>query len=151
MQSGVCMSDETGIVLRSVFVDTGEEVAEFTGSDFGNQPEWTKEDLEGQGIIFRGLSTEIYKPEGSSFPPARSVLYNLVTDDRDTEPWGMFFSDEGNDSPKTSTIIKQVRSEFRKNGGRPFLATIVNVQSEAHKGQSYWKLAKYVRNATPLP
>jgi hypothetical protein len=151
------MSDETSLVpLRSVYTESGEEVAEYVGSEFGNQPEWSKEDLEGQGIIFRGLSAETFHPEGSTFPPARSVLYNLVSDERDTDPWGMFYSDygllpDGKEDPRNSTIIKQVRSEFRKNGGRPFLATIQQVQSEAHKGQSYWKLAKYVRNATPLP
>lgn len=134
--------------VRTVYLDTGEEVAEFTGGDFGNQPDWDKDQLLGKGIVIRGLSTEVFEQE--PFPPARSVLYNAIdTDDADTDPWGMFFSDCGDTDTRTSTVIKQIRSEFRKNGGKPFLATLEKVSSESHKGQTYYKLVRYIRNATP--
>lgn len=139
------------VPVRTVYLNTGEEIAEFSGSDFGNQPDWDKSFLVGKGIIIRGLSTEIFHPEGSAFPPARSVLYNLLDEDRDTEPWGMFYSDCGDADPRTSPVIKNVRSELRKNGNRPFLCSLEEVQSDAHKGQSYYKLVRFVRNVTPAP
>ena len=140
---------------KAVYLDTGEEVLEYSGSDFGNQPEWSKEFLAGKGLIIRGLSMDTYQLEGSTMAPARSVLYNLLEDDPNpTEPWGMFFSDlgldeQGKEKRETSPVIKQVRSEFKRNGGRPFIVTIHNKDSEAHKGQDYWSLARYVRNVTP--
>jgi len=121
---------------------TGEEVAEFVESSFGVQPEWSKEDLVGQMLIIRGLSDETWQQIGSNFPPARSILYSVDTDQPGDESWGMMFSDN-------SPIIEQVRRQFRRNGGKPFVATLQSRDSEAHKGQTYWILTKYVENVTP--
>lgn len=138
--------------VRTVFLDTGEEVVEFVGSEFGNQPDWDKSYLQGRGIIIRGLSTETFAPEGSTFAPARSVLYNLIDDDpQPDEVWGMFFTDCGDEDSRTSPFIRNVRKEFKRNGGRPFIADMAYVQSEAHKGQGYWNLKRYIRNVTPDP
>jgi len=142
--------------VKEVYLDTGELVTEYSGSEYGNQPTWTKEELVGQGIVIRGLSLETFQQEGSSYPPARSVLYTLITEDLDTDPWGMFFTDYGLDNQgkeqlRTSTIIKQIRAEFRRNGNRPFLADIEMIPSESHKGQSYWKLKRFVRSANLEP
>jgi hypothetical protein len=139
---------------RSVFLDDGREFADFSGSDYGEQPEWEKEEILGQGIIIRGLSDATFEPEGSNMGPARSVLYNLITDDPDAEPWGMFFTDwgvtaSGKEDQRNSTVIKQVRAAMARNGGRAFLAQMEKETSETHKGQTYYKLVKYVRNVTP--
>jgi hypothetical protein len=123
---------------KSVFLDTGEQVYEYFGSDFGIQPDWSKEELEGQGLIIRGLSEETFK--GDFDIPARSVLYNVIDDPEGTEPWGMFFS-EG------SPVIQQVQRQLAK-GRVPFIATIRSKKSESHKGQSYWTLERWVRNVT---
>lgn len=151
----------SGQAIRTVFLPDGEEIAEYSGSDFGNQPEWSKMALVGGGLIIRGLSSETFHQEGSTFPPARSVLYNIVeahfgdevyTDPPGTEPWGMFFS-EGNAVTKRSTILDQIESEFRKNGGRPFLTSIAWVETQAATknapARGYYKLGRYIRNATP--
>ena len=140
---------------KAIYLATGEEVLEYSGSDYGNQPEWSKEFLQGKGLIIRGLSEDTYQADGSTMYPARSVLYNLLEEDPNpSEPWGMFFSDLGLDSDgkekrETSTVVKQVRSELRRNGGRPFIVTIQYKDSEAHKGQGYWTLQRFVRNVTP--
>jgi hypothetical protein len=140
---------------KAMYLESGEEILEYSGSDFGTQPEWSKEFLAGKGIIIRGLSEETYHPDGTAMLPARSVLYNLLEGDPNpTEPWGMFFSDlgldaQGKEQRDTSTVIKQVRSELRRNGGRPFLVTMEYKDSEAHKGQGYWTLKRFVRNVTP--
>ena len=135
--------------IRTVYTDSGEEVVEYIGAEFGNQPEWSKKELIGQGLVFRGLSDDTFHPEDSTFPPARSVLYNLVTEEATEEPWGMFYSDLGDQDRRTSVLIKQVRKEFRRNGNRPFIATLEYVNSEVHKGQGYYKLARYIRNVNP--
>ena len=138
--------------VRTVFLPTGEEVVEYTGSEFGNQPEWAKEFLPGKGIIIRGLSDDTFHPEGSAFAPARSVLYNLMENDpQPDEPWGMFFTDCGDEDPRTSPFIRNVRKELRRNGGRPFLTDVEYIDSQAHKGQGYWNLKRFVRNVTPEP
>lgn len=157
--------------VRSVFLDTGEEVAEYTGSDFGNQSEdWDKRNLIGAGLIIRGVSSETFHEDGSTYPPARSVLYNVVhlkmgdveyADDAGIDPWGMFFTDQteephdwgtAREAKGTSTLLKQVRTEFKKNGGRPFLATIEWVVTVPAKGnaaeQGYYKLAKWTRKVS---
>lgn len=142
--------------VRTVFLDTGEEVAEYGGSPFGLQPEWDKKDIIGAGLIFRSLSTETFHQEGSAFPPARSILYNVVDanirgtpykDERDQEPWGMLFSDCGDEDSRTSTIITQVRQEFRRNGGRPFLTSIDYV--DKGNGMGYYTLKRYMRVVSP--
>jgi hypothetical protein len=151
----------SGQSIRTVFLPDGTEVAEYSGSDFGNQPDWDKRVLVGAGLVIRGLSTETFHQDGSAFPPARSVLYNVVdvmfgdegryTDPPETEAWGMFFS-EGNAQTKRSIILDQIESEFRKNGNRPFLTSIAWVETQpATKNapaRGYYKLARYVRNAT---
>lgn len=151
-------------IERTVFnPETGEELADFSGSDFGNQPEWDKRDLIGKGIIVRGLSEEVFAPEGSTYPPARSLLYNLMTDPTDSDAWGMFFTDkttdrqitDGKENPDTSVVIKQARKALRKNGGRSFPATLEWVETaEATKNapaRGYYTLKRYVHNAGPLP
>lgn len=147
--------------IRTVFLETGEEIAEFSGSDFGMQPEWDKREIVGQGLIIRGLSESTFSPEGSAFPPARSVLYNLITDSQDTEPWGMFFTDkttdrqilDGKENPDTSVVIKQIRQQFRKNGGRAFLITLDYVENvpatKNMPARGYYTLKKYVKNVLP--
>lgn len=151
----------TGQSIHTVYLPDGTEVAEYSGSDFGNQPEWDKRVLVGAGLVIMGLSSDTFHQDGSSFPPARSVLYNVIqasfgdevySDPPGTEPWGMFFS-EGNSTTKRSIILDQIESEFRKNGNRPFLTSIAWVETQpATKNapaRGYYKLARYVRNATP--
>jgi len=141
--------------VRTTYLASGEEVVEYTGSDFGNEPEWSKEFLVGKGIIVRGLSQELFHPEGSTMGPARSVLYNLVEGDpQPDEPWGMFFSDygldnDGKEKRETSTVIKQVRSELRRNGGRPFITDMIYVETDEKAGRGYWTLKRFVRNVNP--
>jgi hypothetical protein len=151
-ESGVCgVTDDYRLPEpKTVFLSTGEEAYDFAGSDFGNEPEWTKEELVGRGIIIRGLSEDLFEPEGSSFPPARSVLYNLLEEDPNpSEPWGMFFSDKGDNDKATSVVIQQVRKQIRR-GRLPFVATLTKHESTTFKGQSYYSLEKYVPNATPV-
>lgn len=141
--------------INTLFTSGGEEIVEYTGSDFGNEPDWDKTFLVDKGIIIRGLSEEQFKQDGSAFPPARSVLYNLLEDDpQPEEAWGMFFTDygiqeDGKEHKDTSTVIKQVRHEFKRNGGRPFLTTIEYVVTDAKANRGYWTLKRFVRNATP--
>lgn len=125
---------------KEVFLETGEQVYDFAESDFGNQPPVSKEDMLGKPIIVRGLSTETF--DGGYGALGRSMRWNSLDEDApDDEPWGFFFSDD-------STIIQQVRKA--ENAGRtPFIAIMVKVDSQAHKGQSYYKLARYVRPVAP--
>lgn len=139
---------------RSIYLPDGREFADFSGSDFGVQPEWEKKDILNRGIIIQGLSEEVFEPEGSTMGPARAVLYNLIEDSADVEPYGMFFTDygllpNGKENARNSTVVKQVRAAFAKNGMRPFLAEMVEEKSDAHKGQTYYKLVRYVPNVTP--
>lgn len=125
----------------NLYTESGEEVYGFEASDFGNQPTWTKEELDGQPIIIRGLSTDTFDSDMGS---ARSVKYTLPTEPANQEPWGMFFSVE-------STIIQQV-SKAISAGRYPFIAVLRKKESTLHRGQTYWTLEKYVRpaNATPV-
>lgn len=145
---------------RTVFnPETGEELADFTGSDFGLQPDWDKRDMVGHGIIVRGTSEEVFHPEGSAYPPARSLLYNLMTDAVDAESYGMFFSDlttdkqiaEGKEHPDTSVVLKQARKALRKSHGRAFPAMLEWVETtEATRNapaRGYYTLKKYVHQA----
>lgn len=157
--------------VRTVHLPSGEEVAEYSGSDFGNQAEeWDKSNLVGAGLVIRGVSTETFHEEGSSFPPARSILYNVLelkigdvmyADPPDTEAWGMFFSDmtvnpmdwgTNREHKDTSVMLKQVRTEFRKNGGRAFVSSIDWVETQPAKGNAaargYYKLARWVRSVS---
>ena len=148
--------------IRSTYTEHGEELAEYTGTDLGNQPEWDKRELIGQGLIIRGISTSFLpQPEGSSMPPARNVLYNLINEPRDVDPCGMPFTDktsdaqlrEGKEHPETAPVLKQIRSEFRKNGGRPLPITLDFVEtSPATKNaaaRGYYTIKRYVKNVTP--
>lgn len=148
--------------VRTVYLPDGTEVVEFTGSDLGVQPEWDKRVLVGAGLVIRGLSDGTFHQDGSPYPPARAILYNVIeahfgpetySDPPGTEPWGMLFSDRGYKEKDTSVIIDQVRDEFRRNGNRPFLTTIEFVVTVEAKGNNpergYYKLARWVRNATP--
>jgi hypothetical protein len=108
---------------------------EFDLNDFGIQPEWDKEDIIGIGIRIHGLSESQF--EGAFAQPARSVLYNLLTDSLDMPPYGMLFS-EG------SVILKHVEAMV-KRGHVPFRAVLRKKESQQHKGQSYWYLDKYVQ------
>jgi hypothetical protein len=125
---------------KTVYLPSGEQVYEFQESDFGVQPEWQKDDLIGQLVIVRGLSEDTWQQPGSSFPPARAILYNVEDDDTDTPAWGMFATDD-------SAIINQVRRAIRK-GAVPFVVTLAKRSSEAHKGQEYYIFERYVKNIT---
>jgi hypothetical protein len=123
---------------KTVYLETGESVYDY-GTEFGEQPSWTKEDLNGQPIVIRGLSEEVF--EAGYQVAARSVLHTLPEEPEGTTPWGMFFSD---DSP----IVRQTRERIRK-GRVPFIAVLRKRPSELHKGQSYWTLERYMPNVTP--
>jgi|SRR5215475_6808250 len=175
------MTDERSLPsgpIHTVYLDTGEEVAVYSGSDFGNQPDWDKRAMTGWGLVIRGVSSETFHEDGSNIRfPARSVLYNVIdgwftgadgtdtfSDGPETDPWGMMFSDAtenpndwgtSREAKDTSVLLKQVRSEMRKNGGRPFLSSMTWIETVPAKGnmpaQGYYKLQKYTRNASPLP
>ena len=139
------MSDELAVPAKVppvMFTDEGEEVFLFEASDFGNQPDWTKESLDGEPILIRGLSQDFFEGD---FGQARSILYNVRTDTKETEPWGMFFQWEPNQAP----IFGQIEKYLKRGGRFPFIAVLRSKKSEAHKGQAYWILEPYKKDVTP--
>ena len=128
----------------TLIMEYGETVYDFEASDFGNRPEWSKEDLIGQPLIIRGLSEDTYEREqGGRIRVARSVRYNRAEEAPSVEPWGMLFSDP-------SVAIDEVRKRVAR-GQVPFLATLAMVDSSENKGQSYWKFVKYIRTVEQEP
>ena len=134
------MTDHDLAIPQETLITTfGEEVYDFEASDFGNRPEWSKEDLIGQPLIIRGLSEDTYEREDNTGRNrvARSVKYNRAEEPRSVEPWGMLFSDP-------SVAIDEVRKRIAR-GQMPFLATLALVNSTENRGQTYWKFVKFVR------
>lgn len=138
-------SQDLDTIPQSTLVtEYGETVYDFESSDFGNRPEWTKEDLIGKPLIIRGLSEDTYEREqGGRVRVARSVRYNRAEEPRSVEPWGMLFSDP-------SVAIDEVRKRIER-GQMPFLATLAMVDSLENKGQSYWKFVRYIRTVETEP
>lgn len=139
-------NQELDTIPQSTLVtEYGETVYDFESSDFGNRPEWTKEDLIGKPLIIRGLSQDTYEREqkDGKVRVARSVRYNRAEEPRSVEPWGMLFSDP-------SVAIDEVRKRLER-GQIPFLATLAYVDSLENKGQSYWKFVRYVRTVETEP
>jgi len=130
---------------NTLVTEYGETVFDFESSDFGNRPEWSKEDLIGQPLIIRGLSEDTYERADNSgrIRVARSVRYNRATEPRSAQPWGMLFSDP-------SVAIDEVRKRIER-GQMPFLATLALVDSTENRGQTYWKFVRFVRTVEVEP
>lgn len=111
----------------------GETVYDFDLNDFGNQPEYDKEFLNGKVLIIHGVSEAIF--EGSFEKGARSLLHSWPSEPRNIAPWGALLSE---DSP----AIKQTQA-MQDRGKVPFVARVVLKDSQAHKGQTYWTLEPY--------
>ena len=140
------MTDQDLALPQSTLVtEYGETVYDFESSDFGNKPEWKKEDLIGQPLIIRGLSQDTYEREDKDgrLRIARSVRYNRAEEPRSTEPWGMLFSDP-------SVAIDEVRKRIER-GQMPFLATLALMDSTENRGQTYWKFVRFVRTVETEP
>jgi len=139
-------NNELDTLPQSTLVtEYGETVYDFESSDFGNRPEWQKEDLIGQPLIIRGLSEDTYErvDNQGKLRVARSVRYNRASEPRSMEPWGMLFTDP-------SVAIDEVRKKIER-GQMPFLATLAFVDSTENKGQSYWKFVRFVRTIETEP
>src|ERR1043165_3299500 len=111
-------------------------IYDFDLNDFGLQPEWEKEALEGIGIVIKGLSESQF--EGDFDRPARSVLYNLMFESQQEQPYGMFFSED-------SVVVRHVKTMVER-GHIPFRAVLRRKESQSRKGfNPYWYLDKYVQ------
>ena len=140
------MTDQDLALPQNTLVTTyGETVYDFESSDFGNRPEWTKEDLIGQPLIIRGLSQDTYErvDKDGRVRVARSVHYNRAEEPRSVAPWGMMFSDP-------SVAIDEVRKRLAR-GQMPFLATLALLDSTENRGQTYWKFVRFVRTVETEP
>lgn len=111
----------------------GGTLYDFDLNDFGVQPDYQKEYLDGKVLIISGVSESTF--EGDFQKPARSLLHNFPMDwSKGLAPFGALMQE---DSP----AIRQA-SEMQAKGKAPFVARLVKRDSAAHKGQSYWTLEK---------
>jgi len=109
------------------------QVYDFDLNDYGVQPDYEKEFLNGKVLYIHGLSESSF--DGDFATPARSVLHTWPSDPAGIAPWGSFFSE---DSP----IVRQTE-EMQRKGKVPFVARLVLKNSEKHKGQTYWTMERY--------
>lgn len=106
---------------------------DFDLGDFGNQPDYTKDDLDGKVIIVYGVSQATFD-SGQFQTGAKSLLHKLPNEDADIAPYGMMFSE-------SSPVIRQA-AEMEAAGKVPFMARLVKKGSKQNKGQSYWTLER---------
>jgi hypothetical protein len=106
-----------------------EFVTDLEYGQFGNQPDWTKEELNGKVLIIVGVSVD--KFEGEFDTPARSLLHYMPDEDRTKiDPWGLLLSEN-------SPAITRALGQLEKNGGRPFYARLIKKQGKKYP---YWVL-----------
>jgi len=109
--------------------DADNEIGNLDFGQFGNQPLWSKEDLNGKVIVVVGVSTE--KFEGEFDTPARSLLHYMPDEERDyNEPWGLLLSEN-------SPAITRALGQLEKNGGKPFYARLLKKQGRKYP---YWNI-----------
>lgn len=111
----------------------GGALYDFEENDFGTQPDYDKDFVEGKVLIISGVSEATF--EGDFAKPARSLLHNLpLSWSAGEAPFGLLMQE---DSP----AIQQASAQQEK-GKVPFVARLRKVDSQRHKGQSYWTLEK---------
>jgi hypothetical protein len=111
---------------------------DFDLNDFGVQPDYDKEFLNGKVLIIHGVSDSVF--EGDFNTPARSLLHSWPTDfysgngSQELPPYGVLMSD---DSP----AIRQAR-DMQAKGKVPFVARLRMQASQKHRGQTYWTMER---------
>lgn len=108
--------------------DQPEEVGDLEFGQFGNIPEFTKEEYNGKVIVVVGVSTETF--QGEFEQGAKSILHFMPDEDRRGEPWGLLLGEK-------SPAITRAEGQLQKNGGKPFYARIIKVQGKTFP---YWNL-----------
>lgn len=111
----------------------GGALYDFDLNDFGVQPDYDKEFLNGKILIVIGVSEATF--EGDFQQSARSLLHLLPPDwANGMAPFGALLSEN-------SPAIQQA-AEMQQKGKVPFVARLRKIPSERHRGQTYWTLEK---------
>lgn len=110
------------------------QLYDFDLNDFGVQPDYAKDFLNGKVLIIHGVSESAF--EGEFEKSARSLLHSWPTElgSASTIVYGALLSE---DSP----AIRQAE-EMQRKGKTPFIARLRMVPSKAHKNQTYWTMER---------
>lgn len=116
-------------------VQGSDVLYDFDLNDFGVQPDYDKEYLNGKVLIIHGVSESEF--EGDFAVPAKSLLHSWPAQYYGNGSPVVYGALMSGDSP----AIRQAEDMVKK-GKTPFVARLKMQPSARHKGQTYWTLER---------